>query len=61
MVQITIDNLVPSTPPADGWRVEYRVKGSAGAFTTATGSPFSSFPIVFTTTGAAGLIVTKKL
>ncbi len=56
MVEVTLDNLVPSTPPTDGWRVEYRIKGTTGAYITPVGSPFSSFPIVFTTTDPGGTL-----
>jgi len=56
MVEITLDNIVPSAAPTDGWIVKYRIKGSTGAFITATGSPFSAFPIVFNTTDPAGTL-----
>lgn len=56
MVRVTLDSLVPSTPPADGWKVEYRIKGTTGAYTVPAGSPYSSFPIVFDTTDAGGTL-----
>ena len=56
MVQITLDNLVPSTPPTDGWIVGYRIKGTTGAYLTPVGSPYMSFPIVFSTTDPAGTL-----
>lgn len=54
MVEITLDNLVPSTLPTDGWKVRYRIKGSVGAYTNA--GPFTAFPIVITTTDPAGTL-----
>lgn len=53
MVEITLDNIVPSTPPSDGWVVKYRIKGSGGAYTTAS---YLTFPIVITTTDPAGTL-----
>ena len=56
MVEITLDNIVPSTPSDDGWKVEYRVKGSTGAYLVPIGSPFNSFPIIFTTNDSVGTL-----
>lgn len=56
MVRVTLSSPTPSTTPADGWRVEYRVKGTSGGFITALGSPFTSLPIIFNTNDAAGTL-----
>lgn len=56
MVQITITAPVPATVPADGWRVDYRIKGTSGAFITPVGSPFTALPITFNTTDPAGTL-----
>jgi hypothetical protein len=56
MVQITLNNIVPPGVPAEGWIVEYRIKGSGGAYTTAVGSPFNAFPITFSTTDPGGTL-----
>lgn len=56
MVRITLDNLVPATIPAQGWRVGYRVKGTTGAYSTPVGSPFMTFPIVFDVVAPAGTL-----
>lgn len=56
MVEVTISALTPSTPPTDGWKIRYRIKGTTGAYTVPVGSPFSSLPIVFDTTDAAGTL-----
>lgn len=56
MITVTLDNLVPSGEPADGWIVKYRIKGTTGAYTTPVGSPYSTFPIVFTTTDPDGTL-----
>lgn len=56
MVEITITSPIPSTPPADGWKVDYRIKGSGSAFTNAIGSPFTELPIVFTTDDPTGTL-----
>lgn len=56
MVQVTLSGVIPSTPPANGWIVGYRIKGTTGAYTIATGSPFSSLPIIFSTTDPAGAL-----
>jgi hypothetical protein len=61
MVQITLDNLVPASIPADGWIVQYRIKGSSDPFTTAVGSPFNAFPIVFSTIDPAGTLYEGKI
>lgn len=55
-VRITLDNIVDSTPPTDGWKVEYRILNSTGAYTTPVGSPYNSFPIIFDTTDPAGTL-----
>jgi len=54
MVQVTLENITPSTVPTDGWIVRYRIKGSVGAYTTI--GPFNSQPIQFTTTDPAGTL-----
>ena len=56
MVQVTISSLTPSSVPASGWDVKYRILGTTGAYTTATGSPFSSLPIIFSTTDPGGTL-----
>lgn len=56
MVRITISSLTPSTPPTDGWKVGYRIKGSTGGYTSPVGSPFTSLPIVFDTLDPAGTL-----
>lgn len=56
MVQITLDNLIPATLPTEGWIVGYRIKDSGDPYTIATGSPFNSFPIVFSTTDPGGTL-----
>lgn len=56
MVRVTLSAPTPGTTPADGWRIEYRIKGSTGAYITATGSPFSAFPIVFNVADPAGTL-----
>lgn len=54
MVRVTLDSIIPGTVPADGWVVRYRIKGSGGAYTTLP--PFTSLPIIFTTTDPAGTL-----
>lgn len=56
MVRVTLTGIVPSSVPANGWIVGYRIKGTTGAYTTPIGSPFSSDPIVFDTTDPAGTL-----
>lgn len=56
MVKITIDNIVPSDVPDQGWRVEYRIKDTTGAYIVPTGSPFMELPIEFTTLDPAGTL-----
>lgn len=56
MVTITLNNLIPNTAPANGWIVKYRIKGSTGAYITPVGSPYSTFPIIFSTTDPAGTL-----
>jgi hypothetical protein len=56
MVEVTISSLTPSTVPTDGWLVRYRIKGTTGGYTTPVGSPYTSLPIVFSTTDAAGTL-----
>lgn len=55
-VRVTLSSVLPNTPPADGWKVRYRIKGSGGAYTTPVGSPFTALPIIFDTTDAAGTL-----
>lgn len=55
-VRITLSNVLPATVPTDGWQIRYRVKGTLGAYITATGSPFTALPIIFNTTDAAGTL-----
>ncbi len=56
MVEVTLDNIVPATPPTNGWIVGYRKKGTLGAYIIPLGSPFSGIPIVFNTTDPAGTL-----
>lgn len=56
MVEVSITSLTPSTPPDDGWKVDYRIKDSVGAYITPVGSPFTALPIEFTTTDPAGTL-----
>lgn len=55
-VRVTLSSVIPNTPPAEGWQVRYRIKGSSDAYTTAIGSPFTALPIVFDTTDPAGTL-----
>jgi len=50
----TLSGITPSTPPADGWNVGYRILGSGGSYTTA--GPFMSQPIVIPTADAVGTL-----
>lgn len=61
MVTVTITSPVPVTLPADGWRVEYRIKGSVGAYTTPVGSPYTALPIEFTTADPAGTLYEVRM
>lgn len=56
MVKITISSVTPSSIPAQGFRIGYRVLGTTGAYLTPTGSPFFSVPIQFTTNDPAGTL-----
>jgi len=56
MVRVTLSSFIPSSVPASGWIVGYRVKGTTGAYLTPIGSPFSALPIIFTTTDPAGTL-----
>ena len=53
-VQVTLSSPTPSSTPADGWIVGYKIKGAPGAYTVLP--PFLAFPIVFTTTDPAGTL-----
>lgn len=55
MVKITIKDITDPTP-ANGWIVGYRKKGTAGAYITPVGSPFTTTPIVFSTGDPAGTL-----
>jgi hypothetical protein len=55
-VEVTLSNLTPSTVPADGWIVGYRILGSVGSYTIPSGSPFTALPIVFTTSDPVGTL-----
>lgn len=54
MVQVTLSSIIPSSVPADGWFIGYRIKDTLGAYTTL--GPFTSSPIVFNTTDPAGTL-----
>lgn len=55
-VQVTINGITPSSVPTNGWYVEYRIKGSVGAYTQAPGNPYMSEPIIFTTSDPDGTL-----
>lgn len=61
MVTVTITSPVPVTLPTDGWRVEYRIKDSGGAYTTPVGSPYTALPIEFTTADPAGTLYEVRM
>lgn len=50
----TLSGITPSTAPAGGWNVGYRILGSGGSYTTA--GPFMSQPIVIPTADAVGTL-----
>jgi len=56
MVQVTISALTPSSIPANGWDVRYRIAGTTGGYTTPVSSPFMALPIVFSTTDPGGTL-----
>lgn len=55
-VEVTLGSIIPAPVPTDGWKVRYRVKGTAGAYIVPSGSPFMAQPIVFTTTDPPGTL-----
>jgi hypothetical protein len=54
-VTITLSSITPSTPPIEGWMVEYAIKGT-GIFTPAPGSPFYTLPKSWVTNDPAGTL-----
>jgi hypothetical protein len=54
MVQVTLSDILPNTVPADGWKVEYRIKGSGVPYTTI--GPYTAQPIQFQTTDPGGTL-----
>lgn len=55
-VEVTLDNIVPASVPADGWIVGYRILGTLGPYITPGGSPYVAQPIVFNTADPAGTL-----
>lgn len=61
MVRVTIDNIIPSGVPDQGWRVEYRIKGTSGAYITPAGTPFMAQPIHFDTLDPSGTLYEVRI